>query len=561
MRRSTTITGTGLALLALLLPARGMAAALVGVGHPLFPAVVQGAGWFRGALLLNGLLIVALGLIWLPSTTGQRTGPHASLLTRSIGPEHPVTSTQAWGLVGLLAVGTILRLYDLGNGLWFDEILTLVAYARAPLGEIVATFDSQNQHLLYSITSHLSIELFGESAWALRLPAVLFGVGSLAGLFWFGSLVTGRWEALLATAFLTFSYHHIWFSQNARGYTGLLLWGILASGFFLQLLESGSGRARWKPVVGYVSTAALALYTHATAAVILAAHGLIWLVLLSRRGRIRSPAAWMPAVAFLFTATLALQLYALVLPQFVETLTAPTMEGMATDWKNPIWFLAESVRQLARGIPGGLLALAAGALIGSIGLVSYLRRSPVITAVMIGPATLMVVTLVVLEHNLWPRLFFFSAGFALLIVVRGLVVATRAVLPESRRRWAPAAVGVLALATAATVPRAWGPKQDYLGALEYVERARGPADAVVVVDMSRLPYERYLREDWIAVEGARDLERVEGTHERTWVLYTFPTRLQAVEPRVYERLENLYETEATFPGTLGGGSIYLKVRG
>ena len=41
-------------------------------------------------------------------------------------------------------------------------------------------------------------------------------------MYLFGTEAANRKEGLLGAALLTFSYQHVWFSQNARGYTALL---------------------------------------------------------------------------------------------------------------------------------------------------------------------------------------------------------------------------------------------------------------------------------------------------------------------------------------------------
>ena len=147
-------------------------------------------------------------------------------------------------LVVVLVAALIVRLNDLGDGLWYDEIDTLVHYARQPFGYIVSTFDSKNQHVLYSLLAHWSIAAFGDSAWALRLPAVLLGVASIAALAWFGVIVTSRAEAIAASALLALSYHHVWFSQNARGYTGLMLATLIASGLLVRMTSATTSRRR-----------------------------------------------------------------------------------------------------------------------------------------------------------------------------------------------------------------------------------------------------------------------------------------------------------------------------
>ncbi len=88
-------------------------------------------------------------------------------------------SRNGWGLAmaATIAVAAALRFYGLGSSLWYDEIVTLVESARRPVLEILTYFPDVNVHPLYSLLAHVSLETFGESNWALRLPACVFGVG------------------------------------------------------------------------------------------------------------------------------------------------------------------------------------------------------------------------------------------------------------------------------------------------------------------------------------------------------------------------------------------------
>ena len=143
-------------------------------------------------------------------------------------------------LSGLVVLATVLRLVALNQQLWFDEIVTLLDSAREPIWRIVTQYGGQNQHMLYSLLAHTSIRLFGEQPWALRLPAVLFGVASIPALYFFGRLVTTNREALSASALMAVNYQHVWFSQNARGYTGMLFWTLLTSIFFIRCANRGT---------------------------------------------------------------------------------------------------------------------------------------------------------------------------------------------------------------------------------------------------------------------------------------------------------------------------------
>lgn len=551
--RAVAIAGAlVLALAGLLLPPSATAALLVGSSSPIFATVVSGAWIFKLVLLAHAAILLGAASVRL------RAGgePLKAIATAENGLVEPRT---LWLLAALLIAATVLRFIGMNDGLWFDEIRTLVGYARLPVREIIATYDSQNQHVLYSLLARGSFNIFGESAWALRLPAILLGIAGLGTVYWFGTVVADRRQALLATALLTFSYHHVWFSQNARGYTALLLWTLIASGVFLRMLATRGAPSLKLPAL-YALVMALAVYTHVTAVLIVFAHALIWMVLAwqSRNRDGVGARRWLPLSAFVLAGTLSLQLYALVLPQFMGTLEKSGMPGVTTDWKNPLWFAAEMVRGLSEGLPGGLMGLIAGATVATAGLVSYFRQDRTIAITMVLPGAVTAAAVFAMGHNLWPRFFFFCAGFAALIAVRGTFVLA-GVLGRRAGTVATALLVLLAAASALTVPRAWQPKQDYAGALSYIERERAAGDAVVTLDLATYPYEQYYRSGWTAVTSHAELERLERTHGKTWVLYTFPARLSAVQPEIWDRLQRQYRTAAEFPGTVGGGDIIVKV--
>ncbi|MCC6407407.1 MAG: glycosyltransferase family 39 protein, partial [Planctomycetes bacterium] len=434
-------------------------------------------------------------------------------------------------------------------------------YARRPLGQVLTTFDSQNQHLLYSVLARISCVTFGDGAFALRLPAALFGVASLWALWRFARRVAPASEALVATALLAVSFHHVWFSQNARGYTGLLCFALLGSNTFVELLTRRSAR-ELRPVVAYGAWMALAIAVHVTALFVVAAHGLIWLAtLVASRSRATGPNRWAPAWGFVLTASFALLAYALVLPQFPATMLAKSMPGAATEWKNPLWLVTETLAGLARGLPGGWFALIGGVAVFALGVWSYARQGLTVLALFFLPIVVTVVAIVGMHHNLWPRFFFSSAGFLVLVVLRGIsrggeLVARRPLGP----RFA-AIVGVLVCAaSAATLPRAYGPKQDFEGALAFVRSNAAPDDGVATIEMTDLPYREFLDAGWESVKSLDELVALEGRHPRTWIVYCTPTFLAARQPEAWRRLQDEYSEAKVFPGTVGGSEVVVRVR-
>ena len=460
-------------------------------------------------------------------------------------------------LLGLiLAVGLALRLVDLGDGLWYDEIGTLVRYVRRPLGEIVTRFDTQNQHMLYSILAHVSVRVFGESAWALRLPAALFGVVSLWAVWWLGVRITSRHEALVAAGLLAVSSHHVWFSQDARGYSMLMALSVIGTGLFIPLLDR-SGPARGS-VAAYALVMAAACWTQVAGGFVLIAHGLVWLWVVSGDWRIPARGAMRPLGALVLAGVVTLLLYAPVLPSMTRTLAGPKATGGAAEWKSLGWFAGEAIRGLRSGVPGGLVTVTLGALILFLGLVSYWRAWKTVTLLLTVPVVVTAAVMLATAHNLWPRLFFFAAGFAALIAVRGGFWICRKILgPVSGERLAVGGAIAAGLASAVfAVPRAWAPKQDFGGAKAYVDEHRGGSDAVVTVDMTRLPYRDFYRTGWIAADSVRDVVAAEQA-PRTWVLVTFPDRLAAVDTATWRHLQEHYREVARFGGTVQGGAIQV----
>jgi hypothetical protein len=116
------------------------------------------------------------------------------------------------------------------------------------------------------------------------------------------------------------------------------------------------------------------------------------------------------------------------------------------------------------------------------------------------------------------------------------------------------------LTSAATLPTVYGPKQDFGGALTFIELRRGPEDAVLAIDMAAMPYRDHYGVGWPEVDNLADLTAIERMHPRTWVVYTTPTRFRAEHLDIWRRLEAEYEEARTFPGTVNGGEVVVMVR-
>jgi hypothetical protein len=520
--------------------------------------LLVGATLFRVGLALLGLAILVIDRlpIWRPAPRGAPTvsGRGDPQLDRA-SLASPRRLFPVAALTAILAAATVLRLHALDSGLWLDEIITSALYANQPVGLILTTFGSENQHFLYSLLASLSVQAFGEGAWTLRLPAALLGVACVWALYLLGREVTTTSESLFAAALLAFSYVHIWFSQNARGYSGLLLLTLLSSLFLLRAVRTGDARS-W---LWYAVAAALGVYVHATMIFVLAGHGLIYLAFALRHGTTRRNLWAGGIIGFGMTGLLTFQLYALVLPQVLVGMGRE--ESLVQAWKNPLWTVLEIAKGMELSFAGNAVALAA-IIVFAAGVVSYARTTPAVLGLLVIPAALGAATIIGLGHHLWPRFFFFAMGFAVLVVIRGAFVlgetAGRLVLGHRPlAAWAgPACCLALVAVSLSTVPRAYGPKQDYVGAARFIEARRQTADAVSVAGLAAFPYQ-YYRKDWIHVQTLAELDEVRARAPRTWLVYTFPPVLEAVSPEIMSAIKNDFETVSRFDGTVAEGAVFV----
>ena len=465
-----------------------------------------------------------------------------------------VRHERVW-LAVILVVAALLRLYDLGNGLWLDEIVTMVRYATLPASNIVTLFDTQNNHMLYSLMAHSSMQVFGETVIGLRLPAMVFGVASLWAVYWFAKGLERETEGLIAAGFLAVSYHHVWFSQNARGYTALMFFTLIGTGLLVRMLETGSKRST---VLAYGGVMALAVYTHLTGLLIVAGHTAVLLFLLATgRGERRALLAGLAGVGF--SGAVSLLLYLPVLGQVTRVFTSQGGGSVTTIWSSGGWFFRTLFGGLGESLPGGGATVVFALVIIVLGSVSLARTTPRALALMLGPVVLTGIALMVTNHNLWPRFFFFAAGFASLIVVRGGFVVCGWVAPSATKRLAAVGAAALMLLSLLMVPKAWAPKQDFIGAMEWVERNRDPEDAVVTLGYGRIPFEEYLHAGWLWAADEQELEVIESRHRRTWVVYFFPGQFREVQPGLYRHLEQDFVPAEEFSGTVRGGSVLVRV--
>lgn len=140
-----------------------------------------------------------------------------------------------------------LRLAFLFHPLALDEAGTYIQYASQPLNIGLSYYFQPNNHLLNTFFVHLSTRVFGSAEWAIRLPALVFGLLVIPATFLVVRRLLGRYPALFASAFVAFAPMMVIYSTNARGYSLQTLILLLLVWFALEMKENGARAANLIP--------------------------------------------------------------------------------------------------------------------------------------------------------------------------------------------------------------------------------------------------------------------------------------------------------------------------
>lgn len=173
-----------------------------------------------------------------------------------------------WLLLLLLVWGAWLWNLNLGS-LSFDESATyFVAYR--PFGEILHYLRgaAQEHPPVYYLLIRGWMGLTGTSEFALRYFSLLVGMLVVAVGGWLGRLVgqrygeKGRWLGLVTAVFLATTPGMAFYARDARMYSLITLWAMLAAGLLLRDWLGANHWPRWTAVFTLGLINGLGLFTH-----------------------------------------------------------------------------------------------------------------------------------------------------------------------------------------------------------------------------------------------------------------------------------------------------------
>ncbi len=209
-------------------------------------------------------------------------------------------SLMRWMIVLSVLLAFGLRLHNAEMfSFWTDEGLTPLRSGYTVAGilsnhvTIQEGVTNDTHPPFFFLIIHFSRQLFGETDFAYRFPALLAGVLLVPLLAQVGRRMRGAWLGLVVAGLTAVNPLQIWYANEARMYTLAVLLVTAASYILWRLIarvnKGGqlSSQTIIRHLILYLLLGGLAVYTLYTAALLILGQGVFWLLILWRQGHKR----------------------------------------------------------------------------------------------------------------------------------------------------------------------------------------------------------------------------------------------------------------------------------
>jgi hypothetical protein len=463
---------------------------------------------------------------------------------------------ELWTVLGLIFAGLLIRAPRIHESLWYDEVAAWREFGAHGPGAIVGNFYDPANHMAHTLLTWVSVSLTsreGGASWglaiepALRLPALLFSLGSIAAVY---AMARARLEgrvAVLAAGAMAIAPVSVLEGVEARGYSMMMCFAALMTWAWVRMEDD---RRPWWPLV-YGALAGLGAWSHLTTVFVAAGHALVgavqW-VAGGRRGVIAG------AMALALGAVLSMTLYSAALPDLSDarrslvTVRGDEPRVLGIEGWHAVLQLGGSWAWWAAA-PG--LALAAAGLARA----AHDPRARGMAGAALAGLPAMMAALLLAGSWMYARFALFTLPGTAVLVALGLEGLWR-----RRRAWAIVAAAILVAGWAAdllTRP----PKQPLRDAVDDVRASCGEASRGLIVELRHQALDPYLAGmsvEYSLGHGA-DLEAKLAASRPEWVILTYPRSVPGARRAA---LEQEYELRRTLRGWAdwGNGDVLVYER-
>ncbi len=223
------------------------------------------------------------------------------MFAQDLAEKRPFPNTYyRWAIVLFVLLAFGLRLHNAEMfSFWTDEGLTPLRSGYS-IPEILSNHVTIQEGVtndthppFFFLIIHFTRQLFGESDFAYRFPALLAGVLLVPLLAQVGRRMRGAWLGVVVAGLTAVNPLQIWYANEARMYTLAVLLVTAASYILWQLIArvNKEGQLSSQTIIRhltlYLLLGGLAIYTLYTVALLILGQGVFWLLILWRQGHKR----------------------------------------------------------------------------------------------------------------------------------------------------------------------------------------------------------------------------------------------------------------------------------
>lgn len=140
----------------------------------------------------------------------------------------------------IVLAGTLLRCYQAGYSLAWDEVFSAQAAASSYLHLLRFTIEDQVHPPLYYSSLYVWMKIWGKSEIAIRSLSILFSVLFLVALYKLSKKFVTGLPSLFILFIVAISPFFVYYGSNARPYAMISLFSVLSTYFLFEALESPS---------------------------------------------------------------------------------------------------------------------------------------------------------------------------------------------------------------------------------------------------------------------------------------------------------------------------------
>lgn len=141
-------------------------------------------------------------------------------------------------ILPILLIALLIRIIGLDQSLWLDEGINVIFATNLDFKSLVFSYSLGDFHPpLYHLILKSQILLLGNSEISVRLPSIIFGLGTVYITYLIGRKIFDERTGLIASILLATSPLHIYYSQEARMYSMAAFFASLSVFSFISLLK------------------------------------------------------------------------------------------------------------------------------------------------------------------------------------------------------------------------------------------------------------------------------------------------------------------------------------